>query len=330
MSDVGQRAGVSSQTVSRYLNKSGYVGVEARERIEAAVAELGYKVNGLARNLRTSRTNTIGLITVGPLNYGNASILSGLSEASRAAGFSLITAQLELNPREGHSTAEIEKALEQLLALRVDGLIMTTPFPDSERVLDGVWESLPFVTISDRPHAVNSVSAHSHMAGVLATEHLANLGHRAILHLAGPQGRNETEERSRAYQEVMESRKLEVLPFSHAKEWTAAAGFEMADQDPSKFTAVFAANDELAFGFMAAMRDRGRHAPHDYSIIGIDDVPDAEYFYPPLSTVRLDFGDVGRAAFEMLHERIESGLEHAQYLVAPQLIVRKSTRAPNH
>lgn len=326
MADVGRVAQVSAQTVSRYFTGTGYVSTETRARIETAIEALGYRPNAAARSLRTNRTDTIGVLTVGPLNYGAATIISGLTEAARDAQFPLVISHLAIDMDDPRARPEMRRALDSFLSARVDGLVVSTPFLGTEDLLDHIWETLPVVTISGRPRVTtDTVDVDSHAAGLLATRHLVGLGHRRILHVAGPADRNEAFERARGYAEALAEAGLEPLPLVRG-DWSSESGHAAGlTVDPADFTAVFSGNDQMALGFLAAMREQGLRAPEDFSIVGVDDMPDARYFDPPLSTMAMDFAALGSAAFSMVERRIHTGEHQSRQVIAPVLVPRASS-----
>lgn len=326
MVDVGRLAGVSAQTVSRYFTGKGYVGAETRDRIEAAIRELNYQFNGSARNLRVDSTQTVGVLTTGPSNYGTWSIVQGLNEAAHDAGYALFTSQLEYDPSDAGAPHEIHQALDRFLSARVDGLLISSIYPGIEDMLERVWETVPVVILSGRtwPKA-DSATVDSYEAGLLATSHLLELGHTRILHIAGPEHVNEADERERGYRQALAAAGVNPLPIVRG-DWTAQSGDEVgACVDPQDFTAVFSGNDQMALGFMSAMRRRGLVAPADYSIVGVDDMPDARHFAPPLTSVWMDFVELGRVGFQMLAERIRTGERVARRVIQPNLIPRESS-----
>ena len=330
MSDVARLAGVSTQTVSRYFTGVGYVHADTRERISTAIDELGYRPNHAARNLRSRRSDSVGVLSMGKLNHGTATLLTGLSEAAREVGFSLSTTHLDLDFAAEGWQEEARRSLDHFLSTQVDGIVVATPVLGVEDALPDPADPTPLLTISERPHgSLASASMHSHDAGVQATEHLIALGHSRILHLAGPRTRNEAFERERGYREAMTAAGLEPLIAAGAQDWTAESGFRVAESlDPSTFTAVFAANDEIALGVMSAMSSHGLIAPRDFSIVGVDDMPSSAFFAPPLTSVRLDFRRLGREAFGLLHRLIRDGAPPAHLVVEPELVVRESTAPP--
>lgn len=329
MADVGRLAGVSAQTVSRYFTGTGYVGAETRERIEAAIAELDYRLNQSARSLRVNATRTVGVLTTGPSLYGGWSAISGLNQAAAAAGYSLLSVQLEADPAGSDAPDWMHRALDRFLSARVDGIVVSSSHPGIEDLLERVWERVPVVILSGRSWPLaDSATVDSYEAGVLATEHLVGLGHERILHLAGPEGVNEGVERERGYRDVLAAAGLAALPVPRG-DWSAASGAAVGERvDPGSFTAVFSGNDQMALGFVSALRARGLEPPGDYAIVGVDDMPDARFYSPPLTSVQMDFVGLGRAGFEMILHRIRSGERVPRRVIRPVLVPRESTRPP--
>lgn len=326
MAEVGRRARVSAQTVSRYFN-DGSVSSASRARIESAVAELGYRFNRLPRSMRAGRTDTLGFLALGPLNYGNTSILTGISRAARAAGQTLMTTQFEVDAEEPTARAQIFRDLDNLMSLRVDGVIVATPFFGLAPILEHIGGAVPTVSLSDAPSPdVAAVHVDSYGAATLAMNHLLSLGHTRILHLAGPNDRNEAGARQRGYLDALNSAGIRPLPVIPCREWDAASGELAARQaDATTFTAVFAANDELALGFMSQFHKRGLFAPRDFSIVGIDDMPEARYLWPPLTSVRLDFEGVGEIAVQAVLELLNGRESLPPRVLDSELRVRDST-----
>ncbi|WP_087871738.1 LacI family DNA-binding transcriptional regulator [Arthrobacter globiformis] len=332
MADVGRLANVSTQTVSRYFTGVGYVRAETRERITAAIEELGYVPNQSARALRTSRTNSVGVLTMGAFVYGSAGVLTGLGFAAREADFTLTIAALNLDFEAKNWEAEARRALAHFKSIQVDGVVVSTPLPGVDKLLAGWDQSTPLITVSELPSSdEGSAGTHSHAAGWEATRHLIGLGHRDILHVAGPSTRNEARERERGYRDAMQSAGLNPQVLDVAKDWSSDAGYQAGEAAESgTFTAVFAANDEIALGFMSAMEKRGLRAPRDFSIVGVDDMPAAAYFSPPLTTMKLDFQALGIATFKMLHHQILTGEPAQHHVVEPELVIRDSTARLAH
>lgn len=328
MIDVGRLANVSAQTVSRYFT-GGYVGSDTRERIEQAVAELGYRPHPAARRLKSNRAEAIGVIAMGPPNFGIWSILEGMTAAVRRAGFTLVIGQLDILPSHPDAASELVAAVDHLLQAGVDGVIVGTPYAGGEDLLGGMVTEVPIVVVSERPHSPdNSVRVDSYQASLLAMDHLISLGHRRILHVSGDPSTIEAAHREAGYRDSLKRCSLNARVIS-GRDWTADAGFEAGQAaDPREFTAVFAGNDAIASGFMSAMRARGLEAPRDYSIVGIDNMPETRFYAPPLTTVTLDFSRLGGAAVEMMLQRIQQKTSVPQLTLTPHLEVRQSTASP--
>lgn len=327
LNDVGRLAGVSAQTVSRFLTGASYVGAETGARIQQAIDALGYRPNRLARGLQNGRSDMVGVLTAAPLNYGAAETLAGLSAAAHAADVTLITGHLDV---EDPQRSDAGRILERFLSMRVDGIVVSARIEGLESLLQRtVRNDVPVLAITGRPvPGTASAGADSYAAGLLVMEHLLSLGHRRIAFLAGPRESTESQERERAYFDAMAAASGTVLPIMIGGGWTGAAGYDAGMRaDFAAFTAVYAADDELALGFSAAARARGLSAPGDFSLVGIDDMPQSRYFAPPLTTARMDFDALGRRAFAALHELIESG-DGTHVVIAPELVIRESTSAP--
>jgi DNA-binding LacI/PurR family transcriptional regulator len=222
----------------------------------------------------------------------------------------------------------MHQALNRFLSARVDGLLISSPYPGIEDMLERVWETVPVVILSGRawPKA-DSATVDSGEAGLLATRHLLELGHTRILHITGPEHVNESHEREWGYRQALAAAGVDPLPVLRG-DWSAQSGHDLGlAVDPRTFTAVFSGNDQMALGFMNALRHRGLVAPADYSIVGVDDMPDARHFAPPLTSVWMDFVELGRVGFRMLAERIRTGDRVARQVIRPKLVPRESSAA---
>lgn len=327
--DVGRVAGVSPQTVSRFLAGKGYVSDQTRVRIQGAIDALGYRPNRIARSLHQTRTDMIGVLTAGDPTYGAAQTFAGVSASAHAADVALITTHLEQGER--FLADEGRRAIERMLSMRVDAIIITARVEGLEDIINEIVRGeVPVVVVAGQPRAKSdTVLVDSFSAGVLVMDHLLELGHERIVYLAGPEDSDESRERERAYHQAMAGASLPALPPILAGDWTSDAGYRAGEiTDMTRFTAVFSGNDELALGFMAAAREKGLSAPEDFSIAGVDDMPEARYFAPPLTTARLDFVKLGHAAFEMAQNEVTGGRGQPRVLIEPELVVRASSRPP--
>jgi DNA-binding LacI/PurR family transcriptional regulator len=315
--------------VSRFLAGKGYVSSDTRVRIQEAIDALGYRPNRIARSMHLTRTDIIGVLTAGDPTYGAGQTFAGVSASAHAADVTLITTHLERG--EGFLAAEGRRAIERMLSMQVDAIIVTARVEGLDEMLSEVVRGeVPVVVVAGRPRArTDTVLVDSFAAGTVVMSHLIETGHERIVYLAGPEDSDESLERERAYHHVMTAAGLPALPPIVAGDWTSDAGHRAGmAADHRRFTAVFAGNDELALGFMAAARAKGLVAPDDFSIVGIDDMPEARYFAPPLTTARLDFVALGRAAFAMAQAEVTDGRGQPRVLISPELVLRSSTGAP--
>jgi len=327
--DVARRAGVSHQTVSRVINGHPSLRPATRDRVLAAMGELSFRPNRAARALVTSRSTTIGVLVSKGFEYGPAASLQAIESAARGAGYAVDVAHLD--DTDG---ASIRSALDRLLAHGVDGLIILAPQTQTLGEIERLSITLPFVMVhSARAHDDHRLSVDQSGGAALATRHLLELGHRRIVHIAGPDGWFETEARVRGYRVEMEAWgcEPEILVSGN---WTADSGYWagrslLAD---SAITAVFSSNDQMALGLLHAFREGGRRVPEDISVVGFDDVPEAAHYWPPLTTVRQNFPELGRRCVARLLVLIgECGADvptdpaGAVADVVPELVVRAST-----
>jgi DNA-binding LacI/PurR family transcriptional regulator len=324
--DVARIAGVSYQTVSRALNDSQNIRQSTKDRVLEVIAQLGYRPNQAARALVTSRSRTIGVLTSQVATYGPATSLQAIEEAAREAGYLITTTSLATSDYEA-----IRDRLEYLISQAIEGLVVIAP---QVRVFDAIREleiSLPLVTLdSTGRDGQRSLSVDQVAGARLATRHLIELGHRNIIHLAGPQDWIEAEARMKGFLDEMIDRDLDFRP-PVLGDWTADLGYQVGQELARfrDFTAVFAANDLMALGLIHAFRDSGLDVPGDVSVIGFDDVPEAAHYWPPLTTVRQDFAEIGRRSIGLLLDELHGQRDRTHDQIRPELILRKSTAPPN-
>jgi DNA-binding LacI/PurR family transcriptional regulator len=325
--DVARLAGVSAQTVSRVINDSGYVGARTRDRVLAAMRELNYRPNTAAQALVTGRTRTLGVVSVDPTTFGPASILLALERSAHAHGYAVSVTILERLDAEA-----VLDGIERLERQGVDGILLNPgPFPLGPGFTRTPTDT-PMVAIVDAPSSAVSVVSHDQQAAAAsATRLLLDLGHRTVAHIAGPADWLAGRQRIEGWQAELAAAGVEAPP-PLIGDWTARSGYELGRQiaaDPT-ITAVFAANDQMSLGLLRALHLAGRAVPRDVSLIGFDDIPEARYLTPPLTTVKQDFDAAGREAMRLLLHAIDTPDEPPQRLtLTPELVVRESTaRAP--
>ncbi|MEQ6899332.1 LacI family DNA-binding transcriptional regulator [Microbacterium sp. KR10-403] len=316
MADVAARAGVSGQTVSRVVNGSPRVDPATRERVEAAMEDLGYRLHRAARALRTGRTQTIGLVATTLATVGNSRMLQAVADAAASRGYALVVVTLGGDP--------IDVAFERLRDQGVDGAVVlneATASTQGATVPDDLHLVVVDAPAADRFDVVQTAHADGAAA---ATRHLLGLGHRTVHLLAGPSGSFSADERERGWREALASAGADVVEPLRG-DWSAASGHLLGRELPADATAVFAANDQMALGLLRALAETGRRVPEDVSVVGFDDVMDAADYRPPLSTVRQDFDALGARAVDVLVSRIEAPAAPGLVTIPAELIVRESS-----
>ena len=329
MSDVGRLAGVSHQTVSRVINGSRQVRPQTRERVLRAMRELGYRPNSAARALATGRTRTVGVITFDTALYGPASTLFGIERAAHEAGYFITVVSLKALDR-----GSVLEAIARLRTQGVDGVLAIAPEQESADALLHAPLEVPLVAVEAGPErGIPVVCVDQQRGAELVTEHLLGLGHRTVHHIAGPLGWIESQLRAAGWRAALEAAGS-PRPEPLIGDWTARAGYQLGlrlARDRS-VTAIFASNDQMALGVLRAMHEAGRQIPGEVSVAGFDDIPEASYFTPPLTTVHQDFGEVGSRSLRVLLQAIDSvgaGERPPEgSLVPPELVIRESSGAP--
>ncbi len=329
MKDVARLAGVSVQTVSVVVNDKAVVSPDTRDRILAAIEDLGYRPLAAARSLRTGSTKTIGLMVADITNPFFARMADAVEDHAHAAGYHVILYNT-------HSDPERERTYLHIAAQRwVDGMLFVTT-TDTLHGLQSLRDAgIPVVAIDRIPHHYDgpSVTLDNHRTGELVAEHLLDLGHQRLAHICGPLDLRLSIERLESFDATIRARGLEPLPHAVGDAaWSCESGHaamrELLSRDPAP-TAVFASNDRLAIGAMRAAVEAGLRVPHDISIVGVDNIELAAYQTPPLTTVRQSLTDVATLATKILLDLLK-GVEPAEPRVVfePRLMIRESTASP--
>jgi DNA-binding LacI/PurR family transcriptional regulator len=330
MSDVAARAGVSHQTVSRVLNDHPSVRPETRERVQQAIADLGYRRNSAARALVTRRSGALGVVTTASVHHGPTSTLLGLESAAREVGYYVSVAAMD---RVDAGT--LRGVLDHFLDQAVEGIVIIAPQVDVAEAVLEFASPVPVVTVTSGepvavggPGTVVTVGVDQRAGARAATAHLAGLGHREVVHLAGPQDWFDAQERLAGWREAGEAAGIGT-PEPVRVDWSAESGYREGLRlvEQGLPTAVLAANDQLALGLLRAFWERGVRVPQDVSVVGFDDEVGAAYFVPPLTTVRQDFPALGRSAIDAL-VRALAGEDVPRTLLPATLVERASTAAP--
>jgi len=326
MADVAALAAVSPQTVSRVSNGHPGVVQATRDRVLAAMSELGYRPNGAARALKSGRFRTIGVIVFTLSTTGNIRTLEAIANSAAGEGYAIMLLPVALPTQDG-----VTGAFSRLGEFDVDAVIVIMEV----HLMDTAKVQLPpgvpvVVADSDASDRYNVVDTDQAAGARQAVEHLLDLGHRTVWHVAGPPASYAAEGRAVAWRSTLEERGLPVPPPLHG-DWAAESGHRIGLRlaDEPGCTAIFVANDQMALGVLLALHERGKSVPRDVSVVGFDDIPEAASFIPPLTTVRQDFTEAGRLCVEGVLRQIrgDDGARGAT-LVPTELVVRSSTAPP--
>ncbi|GAA1636170.1 LacI family DNA-binding transcriptional regulator [Actinoplanes couchii] len=322
MADVALAAGVSAQTVSRALRGSPNVNPETRQRVLAAVDQLGYRFNNAAKMLSSGRSHTIGLIVLQSGGYySRSAVTAGVEAGAGEAGYAVSIATIARL-----DTGLMERALAKLADQGVDGIVIAVPLISVTQKMEDITRDIPTVTVDgSRTAGARVLGIDQRAAGRVATQHLLDLGHRQVWHVAGPDEWIEARQRREGWRECLTAAGIEAPPVLEG-DWSPASGYRQGQilAMIPEVTAVFAASDEMAFGIIRALRERGRSVPGHVSIVSVDDIELAAYCAPPLTTVRQDFYACGTAAVALL---LQGAGEPA--VEPPVLAVRESTAQPS-
>ncbi|WP_430593827.1 LacI family DNA-binding transcriptional regulator [Isoptericola sp. QY 916] len=327
MVDVARHAEVSQKTVSRVVNGEPNVSATVRERVLAAIDELGFRPNSAARALVTARSRVIGFVSTGSALHGPSQMAVGVEQAAREAGYSVAV----VHTRSG-DPADVGDALDELAARGVDGIVVSEP-ADSLRPLGHAPTGVPVLALEHRPDETDEwllVGADVRAGARAAVEHLLELGHRTVWHVAGPEGWGTTRDRRLGWADALAAAGR-PLPELLRGDWSPASGFEagrVLAAEPD-LTAVFVANDDMAVGVVRALETAGLTVPRDVSVVGFDDVATAAYQHVPLTTVRQDFAEISRQGMRLLFAAIEGRPVTERRAAVPlRLMVRESSAPP--
>jgi LacI family transcriptional regulator len=315
---------VSATTVSRVFNHDHLVNSETREHVLSVARRMGYSPNATARSLSQGRTRSLGIILPAPHGEFFSELIRGVDEAAQEADHFLLIASSHYDPEEGASAL-------QSLAGRVDGLIIMTPRVQASVLTEGVDLNVPVVFVNSEiggsPYDLFTIENREGAARVVT--HLIEQGRTRIAAIAGPAGSTDVEERLAGYHDALEEHGLSpaaVIDGAFTQESGYEAGKKIVDLS-ERPDAVFACNDYMALGAMAAFREAGVRVPDDVAVAGFDDIVNARYANPPLTTVHVPVYEIGHRAGKRLLKRIQSDPSPAaeQFRLPHELKVRAST-----
>jgi LacI family transcriptional regulator len=299
--DVARESGVNISTVSRALNNGYGVNDKTRERVISVAGRLNYRPNRVARGLVTGRSHSLALVVSDIRNPFFAELARGAEDAARAANCDLVLCNSDLDADKQM------QYVRSLLEKCVDGILMNSVAVLSRAQQEQLAESgVPIVLLnhsaSDHP-AFSTVCADNQAGGALAAKYLLELGHRKIAHLTGPRQHGNLSDRAAGFMRTLQSAKNPVQPVVMHGDYNFSGGAELAarllDKHPG-ITAIFAANDVMAFGVVRTVLQRGLRIPEDLSLIGFDNIEFSSVIYPPLTTVHQPKYEMGQAAVEIL------------------------------
>lgn len=324
--DVARLAGVSAQTVSRVSTGSTSVRPETRARVLAAMDQLGYSPNRAARALRNGSFGTIGLIAHRFGRTGEARTTEAVVEAAEEHGYAVTLLNVR-NPEqavwEDAAYRLTHQAIDALIIIRAEGVLPTSlafpagmPVAVSDSRLAGYYPAVVCDQVQGSRDAVR---------------HLLDLGHAVVHHIAGPHGSDPATFRAASWERTLQEAGIAV-PEMWRGDWTAESGYRIGKEvaEHPEVTAVYCANDEMAFGLMRALHEHGRRVPQDVSVVGFDDIALSEYSAPPLTTVRQDFHAMGYGLVSLLLEQIKAGgmKPRSRVVIPTELHVRGSSGPP--
>ncbi len=324
--DVAKQVGVSTATVSHVINNTRFVSAELKQRVLKAIQDLGYHPNAIARSLVKRKTHTIGILISDILNPFYTAIVRGIEDVTYKSGYSVMLCNTDEDPEK-----EI-LYIQMLLEKRTDGLVISTAFQDGMHPLLSRLKGIPLVTTVRKIKGLDAdaVLGDNRGGAYQAVEHLIRLGHRRIGILSGPTGLSSGAERLEGYKKALEDHRISI-----EDQWVTIGDFkresgysltkEMFQRDPLP-TALFVVNNQMAIGALQALIELKIRIPKDISFISFDDMEWYPFLDPPLTTVEHSPYLIGKAAGEMLLQRISKNWKHPKRVIIPShLIIRKST-----
>ncbi len=325
---VAHEAGVSIQTVSRVLNNRPDVSQETRQRVQKIIDNLSYQPYAIARGLATKRTYTLGLIASDFADYWFAQVVTGAEAEAHKHGYFFMLASTESNPQDE------PKFLRLLTERHVEGILFVRANcpSDLDHLRNLQYSGVPVVSTGFYlPNSeLSFIEVNNADGGQKATQYLLSLGHKRIAMITGPTELNSVKDRTRGYFQALEAAQIAPDPalVVSGETWLHRSGYAAMKEllrRGTQFTAVFAHNDRLAKGAISALDEAGMQVPRDVSIIGYDDIPEAEFGNPPLTTIRQPMKEVGEAAANLLIRLIEdANATPQQKLFNTELVIRSS------
>ena len=327
--DVAKVANVSITTVSRVSNGSKGVSAKTRRRVLNAIKELGYSPSAMASGLKTRISKSIGIAVPDTIGDFYGDVINGIESVATENEYNLI---ISLNH---HIIKEELAAVNFFKAKKVDGAILVTTSGDDDYVHSLIDEGYNIVLLDRDPHGlkVDTVKIDNFRGGYIATEYLLNLGHSNILFIEGVSYIDSSKERFNGYKRALKDNKIKFNPdFILNGDFLVDSGYvsvkKYLEKHGLNFTAVFAANDQMAIGAIKSLNDKGISVPDEVSVVGFDDSYISPYVIPSLTTIKQRREEMGKIATELLLDRISyrdtKGKTPRQIIIPVELIKRKS------
>lgn len=324
---------MSTQTVSRVMNKVSYVSDETRQRVEGVVERLGYRPSTLARSLIQQRSYTLGVVTFGLEYIGPSRTLNGIADQADKLGYMLLMKEID-----NFDTNNLHDILDSLLARQVDGILWAAPeIGNNHAWLDDELENVPvpvlFLAMQPRM-GISSVATDNYQGAVMATQHLLDKGKKRVGHISGPMTWWEAQERKRGWRETLEKAGLDAPEqFCTEGNWSSASGEQAFLQLHEAFPymdSVFVANDQMALSVLREAHRQGIRVPDQLAVIGFDNLPESAHFYPSLTTISQDLQLLGEEAIQRIVEMIQArqnnqSITAQSRFIQPSLVIREST-----
>ncbi len=331
--DVAHAAGVSYQTVSRVINSKPDVSDETRKRVETVIQELNYKPSIIARSLIQQRSYTIGVVTAGLKHIGPSRTLNGIAQQAENKGYTLLLKELP-----SYDTNDVQYLVDSLLSRHVDGIIWAAPEIGQNRnwiEKTSINLSVPIIFLSMHPiEGISVIDVDNYLGGQIATQHLIDNGYQNIGLISGPLDWWVARQRKSGWEHILLKNHREPSTQRWVEgNWSCASGEkafrQLLDQYPD-IDAVFSANDQMALGAMSYAYLHKIRIPGDIAFVGFDDIAEAEYFSPPLTTIHQDLLNLGSTAVDEIVRAIEELREGKiwksnNHLLSPQLVIRQSS-----
>lgn len=332
--EVATAAGVSTQTVSRVINKRPDVSPETRKRVQTVIEELRYRPSALARSLIQQRSYTLGVVTAGLRFIGPSRTLSGITNAAEEKGYSLLLKEL---PQ--FDTTDVTPIFQALHDRHVDGIIWAVAeVGDNRNWIDhrSFETNIPMVYLAMEPREdIRVVSIDNYLGAQMAVRHLFQQGYKHIGHVAGPMDWWEAQQRMKGWEaSLAEFQTKPEASYWVEGNWSSASGVQAIEKlliQYPEMDAVFVGNDQMALGVIQIAMQKGLRIPEDLGIVGFDNIPESAFFFPSLTTIQQDQYHIGKVAVAQIIQLIESSLDGLElepsnsFILSPTLVVRQSS-----